>query len=74
MAYGELAGVAPVTGPYTAYIAMIFYALFASSRDLMMGPESTTVILIGYLDGVALIIVVMTRLRSATLICGSLPG
>ena len=46
MAYGELAGVAPVAGLYTAYIAMIFYAWFASSRYLMIGPESTTAILI----------------------------
>ena len=46
MAYGELAGVAPVAGLYTAYIAMIFYAVFASSRYLMIGPESTTAILI----------------------------
>lgn len=46
MAYGELAGVAPVAGLYTAYIAMIFYALFASSRYVMIGPESTTAILV----------------------------
>jgi SulP family sulfate permease len=46
MAYGELAGVTPVAGLYTAYIAMIFYALFASSRYLMIGPESTTAILV----------------------------
>ncbi|HEY6412013.1 MAG TPA: SulP family inorganic anion transporter, partial [Ktedonobacteraceae bacterium] len=46
MAYGELAGVVPVAGLYTAYIAMIFYALFASSRYLMVGPETTTAILV----------------------------
>jgi len=46
MAYGELAGVAPVAGLYTAFIAMLFYALFASSRYLMIGPESTTAILV----------------------------
>jgi sulfate permease, SulP family len=46
MAYGELAGVVPVAGLYTACIAMIFYALFASSRYLMIGPESTTAILV----------------------------
>ncbi|MGZ3611308.1 MAG: SulP family inorganic anion transporter, partial [Ktedonobacteraceae bacterium] len=46
MAYGQLAGVTPVAGPYTAYIAMIFYALFASSRYVMIGPDSTTAILV----------------------------
>jgi len=46
MAYGELAGVAPVAGLYTAFIAMIFYALFASSSYVMIGPESTTAILV----------------------------
>ncbi len=46
MAYGQLAGVTPVAGLYTAYIAMIFYALFASSRYVMIGPDSTTAILV----------------------------
>jgi SulP family sulfate permease len=46
MAYGQLAGVTPVAGLYTAYIAMIFFALFASSRYVMIGPDSTTAILV----------------------------
>ncbi|HEY6407869.1 MAG TPA: sulfate permease [Ktedonobacteraceae bacterium] len=46
MAYGELAGVAPVVGLYTALAALIAYALFGSSRQLMFGPEATSAILV----------------------------
>jgi len=42
MAYGSLAGVQPVYGLYTALAAMIAYAIFATSRHLMFGPESST--------------------------------
>lgn len=45
MAYGELAGVAPVVGIYTAIGALIGYALFGSSRRLMLGPESSSALL-----------------------------
>jgi SulP family sulfate permease len=45
MAYGELAGVAPVVGLYTAIGALIGYALFGSSRRLMLGPESSSALL-----------------------------
>src|SRR5436305_4956684 len=40
MAYGSLAGVAPVAGLYAAVAAMVGYAIFGSSRQLMVGPES----------------------------------
>ena len=46
MAYGELAGVAPVVGLYTAIGALVGYALFGSSRRLMMGPESSSALLV----------------------------
>src|SRR5690348_16932481 len=46
MAYGQLAGVAPVAGLYTALAAMLAYALFASSRRLRVGPEAGTAILV----------------------------
>jgi SulP family sulfate permease len=46
MAYGELAGVAPVVGLYTAIGALAGYALFGSSRRLMMGPESSSALLV----------------------------
>src|SRR4051794_2395579 len=45
MAYGSLAGVAPVVGLYAAMAAMIGYAIFGSSRQLMVGPESGIAIL-----------------------------
>src|SRR6266496_2966507 len=46
MAYGELAGVAPVAGLYTAIGALVGYALFGSSRRLMIGPEASSAILV----------------------------
>jgi len=46
MAYGDLAGVAPVAGLYTAIGAMVGYALFGSSRRLMIGPEASSAILV----------------------------
>jgi SulP family sulfate permease len=46
MAYGELAGVAPVVGLYTAIGALVGYALFGSSRSLMLGPESSSALLV----------------------------
>lgn len=45
MAYGELAGVSPVVGLYVALGAMVMYALFGTSKQLVMGPEATTAIL-----------------------------
>lgn len=45
MAYGSLAGVAPVAGLYAAIAALVAYTLFGSSRQLMVGPESGVAIL-----------------------------
>ncbi len=45
MAYGELAGVTPVAGLYVALAAMVMYALFGTSRQLITGPEATSAIL-----------------------------
>ena len=45
MAYGDLAGVTPVVGLYVALGAMIMYALFGSSKQVVMGPEATTAIM-----------------------------
>ena len=45
MAYGELVGVAPVVGLWTILPAMCVYALFGSSRQLSVGPESTTAVM-----------------------------
>ena len=46
MAYGELAGVAPVVGLYTAIGALVGYALFGSSRSFMLGPELSSALLV----------------------------
>src|SRR5512139_359586 len=45
MAYGDLAGVTPVAGLYVALGAMLMYALFGTSRQVIMGPEATSAIL-----------------------------
>ncbi|MFI5271516.1 MAG: SulP family inorganic anion transporter, partial [Ktedonobacterales bacterium] len=46
LAYGQLAGVAPVAGLYTAVVAMLIYPLFATSPQLMVGPDSGSAILV----------------------------
>jgi sulfate permease, SulP family len=45
MAYGELVGVPPVVGLWTILPAMFVYALVGSSRQLSVGPESTTAVM-----------------------------
>ena len=45
MAYGDLAGVTPVAGLYVALGAMVMYALFGTSKQLVMGPEATAAIM-----------------------------
>ena len=45
MAYGELAGVAPIAGLWAILPAMLLYALFGSSPQLSVGPESTTAVM-----------------------------
>jgi sulfate permease, SulP family len=45
MAYGELVGVPSVVGLWTILPAMFIYALFGSSRQLSVGPESTTAVM-----------------------------
>lgn len=44
MAYAKLAGVPAVFGLYTAFAAMIGYAIFGTSRVLNQGPESAVAI------------------------------
>ena len=46
LAYGELAGFEAVVGLYAALVAMIAYAFFGSSRQVIIGPEATTAILV----------------------------
>jgi SulP family sulfate permease len=45
MAFGDLAGVTPVAGLYIALGAMVLYALFGSSKQVIMGPEATAAIM-----------------------------
>lgn len=45
MAYGELAGVAPIAGLWAILPAMLLYALIGSSPQLSVGPESTTAVM-----------------------------
>ncbi len=46
LAYGELAGLPPVAGLYTACLGMVCFALFTTSRVVIVGPESQTAILV----------------------------
>ena len=45
MAYGELAGVAPVAGLWAILPPMVIYTLLGSSPQLSVGPESTTAVM-----------------------------
>ncbi|HYI23714.1 MAG TPA: SulP family inorganic anion transporter [Candidatus Limnocylindrales bacterium] len=42
LAYASIAGVPPVVGLYAAPAALVLYALFGSSRHLIVGPMSAT--------------------------------
>jgi sulfate permease, SulP family len=42
LAYASIAGVSPVVGLYAAPAALLFYAAFGSSRQLVVGPMSAT--------------------------------
>ena len=46
LAYAGLAGAAPITGLWVAVAAMVVYALLGTSRQLSVGPESTTAIMV----------------------------
>src|SRR5262249_40342690 len=45
IAYSDLAHVAPVIGIYSAIAPLFAYALFGSSRQLMIGPDAATCIM-----------------------------
>ncbi len=42
IAYAQLAGFSPVVGLYSAILPMMAYALFGSSRQLIVGPDAAT--------------------------------
>ena len=55
IAYAELAGVPVVVGIYSSIFPLFAYALFGSSRQLMVGPDAATCIMVaasvGHLSG-----------------------
>lgn len=46
MAYGQLAGLPPVTGIYASMLPLLAYALFGSSRLLIVGPDASSAALV----------------------------
>ena len=46
IAYAVLAGVSPVVGIYSAIFPLFAYAIFGSSRQLMIGPDAATCIIV----------------------------
>ena len=42
MAYAGIAGVPPLVGLYTVPIPLIAYAVFGTSRTMVIGPDSAT--------------------------------
>ncbi|HVZ94249.1 MAG TPA: SulP family inorganic anion transporter, partial [Phycisphaerales bacterium] len=46
IAYAELAGLAPQHGLYAALAGMVAYALFASSRHVIVGPDAAITLLV----------------------------
>lgn len=46
VAYAQLAGFNPVTGLYASILPLLAYALFGSSRQLIVGPDAATCALV----------------------------
>lgn len=46
LAYGQLAGLAPINGLYACLLAMGLYSLFGTSRQLVIGAEATVAIMV----------------------------
>ena len=46
MAYAEVAGLPPVAGLYALLLPVVAYALFGSSRQLVVGPEAALALLV----------------------------
>jgi high affinity sulfate transporter 1 len=46
LAYADLAGVPPIIGVYSAIFPLFAYALFGSSRQLIVGPDAATCLLV----------------------------
>src|SRR5262245_7376033 len=46
VAYAELAGFNPAIGLYSSILPLVAYALFGSSRQLIVGPDAATCALV----------------------------
>src|SRR5262245_55461056 len=46
IAYADLVGLPPVSGLYAALAAIVGYALFASSRQVIAGPDAAIALLV----------------------------
>ena len=46
MAYGRLAGLPPVAGIYASMLPLIAYALFGSSKHIILGPDASSAALV----------------------------
>jgi len=46
MAYADLAGLSPVAGLYALLLPAVAYAVFGSSRQLIVGPEGALALLL----------------------------
>jgi high affinity sulfate transporter 1 len=42
IAYGQLSGLPPITGLYASLLPLVAYALFGSSRQLIIGPDASS--------------------------------
>jgi SulP family sulfate permease len=51
LAYTGIAGVHPVIGLYTVSLALVGYAVFGTSRSLVVGPDSATALLSAHTVG-----------------------
>ena len=47
IAYAELAGLPPISGLYASLAGIIGYAIFASSRQVIAGPDAAVTLLVG---------------------------
>ncbi|KAI8992281.1 sulfate transporter family-domain-containing protein [Pilobolus umbonatus] len=47
MGYAKIAQLAPEYGLYSAFVGLIVYCLFATSKDISIGPTAVTALLVG---------------------------
>ena len=64
IAYAELAGVPAVIGIYSAIFPLLAYAMFGSSRQLMVGPDAATCIMVAASLGLHPLLRTLLRGRS----------